>query len=177
MLLEEDFEGAFPGATWDLFDWSSGSDWDWGVTDADAHGGIQSVWPAAGGDDAVDPDTDDYPTNLDTAMRCGPFDLSDAQEAELVFYYWLRAHKGLAGSGDEDVFRYGASSDGEWYDGYEYTGSSEGWQRESLDLAAWVGEPQVWIVFSFHSGEAFTERGVFVDDVLLQKYVSAASPG
>jgi hypothetical protein len=173
-LLDEDFEGDFPGQEWDLINESPQGDYDWGVTDADAYGGEHSAWPAVGGADGVDPKESEYPNDINTAMRYGPFDLSDAQQAELRFYYSLDVHEDPYSEENSDLFRWGASTNGNDFVGYQDTGNTYGWMAEVFDLADWIGESEVWIAFTFLSNESVTEDGVFVDDVLLTKGMAAA---
>ena len=173
-LLSEDFEGPFPDTVWDLIDNSPEGDYLWGITDAKAHDGQKSAWPAVGGADGVDPKEGDYPNNLKTAMRYGPFDLSDAQQAELDFYYVLNAHEDPYSEENSDLFRWGASVDGTDFSGYQDTGDTYGWVQETFDLTDWIGESEVWIAFTFESNASVTDEGVFVDDVLLRKSVGGA---
>jgi len=100
-------------------------------------------------------------------MVYGPFDLSDAQDAELNFYFWLESEPGY------DYFRYMASANGTIFSGYEVSGDSGGWLSRSLDLSPWLGDPSVWIAFISESDGSYNYEGAYVDDIVLRKQRNA----
>jgi hypothetical protein len=114
-------------------------------------------------------------------MVYGPFDLSSAQTAELVFYRWLNTEW----NGDKhDYFFWGASDDGANFSGFQNYGVSGGWDQKTLDLTDHAGKSEVWVAFKFGSDSDTTlPNGVFLDDVVLRMCTSncptslAASPG
>ncbi|MBE9571950.1 MAG: hypothetical protein IMF11_15075, partial [Proteobacteria bacterium] len=168
-IMFEDFEGAFPGAGWNVYDGNSTDNMEyyWDDDDYRAHNGSWSAWPANGGADGLDPLFFYYPDNMDTWMWYGPFDLSDAVDAELQFYYWLQSEWSY------DFFSWYASPDGGAdITGYIRSGSSGGWVSENYDLTAFLGDASVWISFHFESDATNTDEGVYVDDILLRKKLS-----
>lgn len=48
--------------------------------------------------------------------------------------------------------------------GWSYTGKSEGWLREKVDLSDYVGEA-VWVRFSYLTDGAITGEGLLLDDI------------
>ncbi|MBI4454403.1 MAG: M36 family metallopeptidase [Acidobacteria bacterium] len=111
----------------------------------------------------------DYPNNFDSSMVYGPFSLSGATAARMTFKGWIRSQKG------GDVLNWLASKDGFSWDGWQASGDSKGWIERSLDFSALpelgslLGEPRVWIAFQFSSDDSGTDRGVFVDDIAIEK--------
>ncbi|MBC7186128.1 MAG: hypothetical protein H5U38_03735, partial [Calditrichaeota bacterium] len=103
-------------------------------------------------------------------MIYGPFDLSDATDAELSFYYWLQSENGY------DYFFYGTSSDGAHFDGQWLDGSSGGWRSVTLDIGELSGYGHVYVAFAFDTDHSVELEGAYVDDVVLRKYVSAPGP-
>jgi len=111
-------------------------------------------------------------------MIYGPFSLADATEAELTFDWWSDTYA-------PDFFAWTASIDGEYYNGLGVTGDWSSWATgEQLDLSAvptesghinMLGEDEVWIAFIFGSDESETDRGSFVDNVLLRKWVGGTA--
>ena len=133
------------------------------------HNGSWSAWCANGGSSGLDPAFNNYPVNMNSWMIYGPFDLSDAVDAELLFYYWNESETG------SDDFKWYASPNGtNWY-GYAVSGNSGGWQYVNFDLTDvysignLCGDSSVWIAFKFDSDYINNYKGAFVDDIILQK--------
>jgi hypothetical protein len=176
-ILEEGFEGAFPGP-WEVFDNKPGyGDYAWGKRNCQAYAGGYSGWAVGGGGDgAALTCGSDYPDNVQSWMIYGPFSLADATAAELTFKLWQYSESG------SDWLFWGASTDGDDFSGRRSWGDSKGWLDKTFDLADvpglgdLTGEPQVWIALIFASDESvnFTE-GAFVDDVALRKYIPASA--
>ncbi len=162
-LFADGFEGDFPG------DWLLAGDPHWGPTACKAATGTRSAWPAAAGEGAVAPCTNNYPNNLESWLAYGPFSLEDATAAELTFRAWMQSEK------DHDWFYWLASIDGEHFYGMMSSGGTNGWVTETVDLSHVYtigdlrGQPEVWIAFLFESDAANNAPGVFVDDVVLRK--------
>lgn len=160
-LVIEDFEGAFSGATWTL-----SGDPAWGRESYKPHTGSWSGYCAGSGDHAVDP-PGPYPNGMRTSMVYGPFDLSNAWDAELLFYHWNKLDS------VQDRLVWGASRSGLVFWGRAASGDSEGWQHVNFDLTdAPVlgdlrGEPEVWIGFFFRSDDSLTDEGAYLDDITL----------
>ena len=165
--MTEGFEQAWPSAGWEEMP----GDPHWGATNYKAYDGSRSAWCAAGGSSGLDPRVSDYPNDLVTFMVYGPFDLSNAQDAELTFWAWYETEP------DFDYLQVQVSRDRQtWGLWPAISGSSEGaWYgfRYHLDDAADVGQllgdPTVWIAIGFVSDSSVTDKGVFVDDIVLRK--------
>ncbi|UCH58714.1 MAG: IPT/TIG domain-containing protein, partial [Anaerolineales bacterium] len=170
-LMTEGFEGAFPSGLWSV----KGNP-TWGADDYKPHSGSMSAWCARSGSSGLDPSTKNYPNNMDARMIYGPFDLSDAIDAELLFYYWLQTESCC------DRLAFYASKNGiSWY-GYSQGGHSAGWLSGNFDLTSvptlgnLCGESEVWIMLRFYSDSSVTYKGAFVDDIILQKDVPTGPP-
>jgi hypothetical protein len=163
-LIEEDFEGAFPGTTWALRDDSDdGFERTWGKDGTYVYTGNGAAWVAAGGADGLDPPGSQYPEHLDSWMVAGPFSLTEGMHIDLEFYAWYDTDQ------FDDYLFVGVSTDGEHFEGWTWWGWSGGWAYYSLDLSDYAGEPQVWLAFQFYSDglSAGSHEGVWVDDVVL----------
>ncbi|UCC77453.1 MAG: hypothetical protein JSW37_03585 [Anaerolineales bacterium] len=165
-IMYEGFEYGFPGAHWDTF-----GDTTWDDQDYLSRDGLRSAWCAAGGAYARDPWSQDYANNMNAHMTYGPFDLSDASSARISFWVWMDTEE------DYDWFRFGAAAslDVLWLtpaiDG-RTSGSSGGqWEYQEIPLDSLCGEPYVWVDFGFDSDDSLTKKGVFIDDILLEKLV------
>jgi len=178
VVIQEDFEGEFPGDRWQVVDadGATNGEYYWGKTDVLAAQGQYSAWCAAAGQNALDPQVSNYPNNLQTWMVHGPFDLSDASDGKLSFQIWFKVYS------SEDWFFWGASTDGRYFQGYKTTGtSSGGWINVSYNLADpgfpdIIGQSEVWIAFIFYSDASGTDKGVFLDSIVVEKYVPTVSP-
>ncbi|MGA9348903.1 MAG: C1 family peptidase [Anaerolineae bacterium] len=167
-IMTEGFEGDFPGGTWTLY-----GDPTWDDTSYRFHSGSRSGYCADGGSNRVDP-PGPYKNNMSAWMVYGPFDLSSATDAELLFYHWTVTE----GSG-YDKFWVAASIDfqdwwGHWWSG-DWAGACGGWCEYNFDLTNvgdlgnLCGQPQVWIAFIFQSDPTMTYEGTYVDDIVLHK--------
>ncbi|MCJ7498232.1 MAG: hypothetical protein MUO78_08880, partial [candidate division Zixibacteria bacterium] len=172
-IMNEDFEGYFPGAGWDVFD-GNGYDYGeyyWDDDNFRPYEGSWSAWCARGGINGLDPEWNNYPDNCDSWMVYGPFSLSDAVDAELLCYYWLKSEYCC------DTFFYLASIDNIWYSGWSIRGNSGGFGYINFDLTDvselgnLCGQPFVWIAFIFNSDESNTDQGAFVDNIVLRKNI------
>jgi hypothetical protein len=170
--LSEDFENNL-GTAWQVLDESDdGFERHWGINDYYVDEGAQALWVASGGADAVDPEQFYYPPNLDTwLITANPIDLSSVQMADVDFSM-LYDTEVLA-----DYAFVGASVDGENFYGEFWTGDSGGFQTFSLDLSEFIGYPQVYIGFYFHSDDNDTDNeGVWLDDITIWTYVDSGPP-
>ncbi len=170
-ILTEDFEGSFPGP-WYVFDNASGyGEYYWGQRNCRPHTGSYSGWAVGGGADGSSLSCgSNYPNQAESWMIYGPFDLSSASDAELLFWYWNFSESGY------DYLFWGASIDGNYFYGTSTSGDSGGWQNVNFDLTNvyslgnLTGQPQVWIAFVFKSDETITyAEGAYVDDIVLRK--------
>jgi hypothetical protein len=171
-IVNEDFEGTFPSGSWSLVDESStdGGEYLWGKDDYDKYSGTYSMWCAAAGADALDPQFDNYVNNMNTWAIYGPFDLSgpNVYDAELTFMRrTMNADTG-------DRISWLASHDGVNFSGYQGFGFVS-WVQTTLDLTNvsgdnMLGDDSVWIAFRFTSSASGTNKGTWVDDVVLRKF-------
>jgi hypothetical protein len=161
-IMTEDFEGAFPGTKWTLY-----GDPTWGKESYRPHIGTWSGYCAGGGTQAVDP-PGPYPPDMSGWMIYGPFDLTEASDAELLFNAWYRST-----SGNDKLFS-SASTDGSNFYGISRWGNSGGWKSVNFDLTDvhvlgdLTGQSAVWIAFRFSSDGSGTDEGAYVDDITLR---------
>jgi hypothetical protein len=158
----QDFEGMFP------YDWTLYGDPTWGEELLRSHGGNTSGYCVGSSIDPPGP----YPPNANSWMVYGPFSLVGATDARLDFDRWLDTEV------DCDSLYWLASSDGQNFSGYGTSGREQTWVSQYFDLkdvpglGNLCGEPQVWIAFYFKSDACVEYEGVYIDDVLLQKYIN-----
>jgi hypothetical protein len=171
-VVSQNFEGPFPAAGWSVYDGNGASygTYYWDDDDYTGYRSGWSAWPANGGPAPKDPYYSTYPNGQRAWMRYGPFSLSDASDALMTWYYWNRTEYRYDWLG---VF---ASSNNVDYYGRWYSGDSAGWRVSALDFnsipgyGSMVGDSSVWIAFYFYSDATITNRGPFVDDIVVQKH-------
>lgn len=171
VLLEEGFEGDFPGA-WQLSDGDlAEGQYVTGPRTCRASNGSYSGWMVGGGDGAALGCQSAYPRHAESWMIYGPFSLTDASDAELAFQLWLYSEPKYDG-----LFA-GASIDGTEFHGYMLSGDSAGWMETGLNLRAvpqlgdLTGEKEVWIALLFVSdGVIRMQEGAYVDDIVLRAF-------
>jgi hypothetical protein len=188
-IVCEDFQGTWPSGAWSTYSQnSSGVCWD----DVNVQGYLstRSAWAAAGCPEGVPPGASAvYPNNVESWMRFGPFDLSDAIGAEVRFRVWHQ----LA-AGDNFVW-VGMRNCGFW-GGWIISGNSTaanppqttvGWNEIVMDFAEvpgmglngpgpLIGESNVCFGIRFFSDATGVDNGPFVDDVIIQKLVGVTTP-
>ena len=178
-IMTEDFEGTFPGS-WLVLDGINGyGEYYWGKRNCRPHSGSYSGWAVGGGADGSGLSCGTYyPEYTKPWMVYGPFDLSDATDAELLFWYWLYSE-----SNYYDYLFWGASIDGSSFYGNIVSGDSGGWNHVNFDLTdVYIlgdlrGQPQVWIGFTFYSDETITYlEGAYLDDIVLRKMIGEPAP-
>ena len=166
-IMYENFENSFPTGAWSLLGNPT-----WGTDEYKPRGGTKSAWCAKGGTLGIEPETKNYANQMNARIIYGPFDLSDAYDAKLVFSLWLNSING------QDYFQWVASTNGTNFYGRQSTGNTNGWIIETLDLKSvynignLCGKSEVWIAFYFVSDSSGTSEGAFVDDILLVKKVN-----
>jgi len=174
------FEGTFPPpcspspctkAQWLTYDGSHNSvQGTWSKDPGGGYNGGFAAHPRAG----VTP----YNYNTHTWMRYGPFSLAGATTARMFFWYWMKTEPGY------DVFSFaysctvegtGTSAQPVAFIGKIVSGDGAGpapaWFRENLSLQACAGKTKVWVQFTFTSDQSVNYEGVYVDNVVIQKYV------
>ncbi len=169
-ILEDDFEGSFPGQ-WELF---SDTTTHWGQTTHRASGGSRSAYCAGGGGMPA-PAGGPYFNNQVTWMRFGPFSLADATEATVQFDLWMKTQQANGGV-FFDYFFYGISVDGENYSGFQTAGNPAVWDTRQFNVSeitavTALGQPQVWLALVFISDSSITDEGVYLDNFSLTKSV------
>lgn len=177
-IVGQGFEGTFPPSGWELFDSSStdGGQYYWGKRNCKPHFGSSSVWAGGGGSSGGGlACTQTYVNNLSTWLDYGPFNLSQATDAELQFDLWAD----IEGDGPNtiDSFAWGASIDrSSYYPMYATAGQTGDWIPLHLDLTAvpglgnLTGRPEVYVGWLFNSNGSIAKQGAFVDDVALWVY-------
>jgi len=174
-IINETFEGAFPGE-WQLADNAQGhGEYYWGKSNCRPRAGSYSAWAVGGGADGSSLSCgSNYPNYIESWMVYGPFSLVNATAADLAFKFWLNSELNY------DAICWMVSIDGTNFYGTVMSGDSQGWMDKTMDLSdiyhlgSVLGQPQVWIMFAFFSDEIqnFAE-GAYVDDILLRKQVQA----
>jgi hypothetical protein len=197
-MLEDGFEGAFPGPNWFAFDNLSNaenrsSDF-WGLNDTRAKNGTYSLYCAASnatGDPSppgnYSANHSGYDDNQKSWMITGPYDLSDPlmSNARLSFWYWIQTE--IAPGGENDSLIWAASKDNKSYSGFMTRGNFSYWQHKEYDLTNYdgsggslIGESSVWLAFIFSSdGQNMAQTnynytGVWLDDVKFENYTNRA---
>ena len=183
LILDEGFEGAWPGGLWTVNDQSStdGGDYLWNDRSCSAHSGTWHGFSASGGTNGSTlPCEGPYPNGVDTWAEYGPFDLSAATAATLTYSF-----KGVT-EGDEecsfDQFFVGHSINGGNYFGNIYCGgwtnggAGNSYYTETLDLSSSLGDASVWIAFALTADDTLNFQGMLIDDVRLDVTTSCATP-
>jgi C1A family cysteine protease len=177
-IVTENFEGRFPGSAWKVRDNDPDSGrYYWGKRNCRDRGGSYSAWSVGAGDTTLSCGSN-YRNDVYAWMTYGPFSLADATAAELRFDWWSDTEYGY------DAFFWGASTDDDDYYGVAVTGDWSSWTTGEVlqlsdvpTLGNLLGEDQVWIAFAFGSDSSITDRGSFVDNVVLRKRIGAAATG
>jgi hypothetical protein len=168
-VKNETFEGYFPTSGWWLYDYSNdGYNRLWNDNSHRSHNGNRAGWPAAGGTNAVDPSLNTYPSNMDSWMVYGPFDLSDAATAETVFWLWRQMQASY------DYLFFGVSGNGVNYQGFNYYGNNSqiyNWSQITVSMNNYTGDSTVWVAWKFYSNSSIQYEGAWVDDILIRKEV------
>ncbi len=146
----------------------------WDGTAYRANSGAWAAWPAAGGADGYSPSINNnkYFDNMDTRMIYGPFDLSDAGDAQVYFYLWREIEPGF------DYLTFEVSLDGvNFQELARWDGFVQTWELESISLRNYtgysrpVGDSRVWVAWRFFSDSSVRYQGPWVDDISIFKLV------
>ena len=168
-VFVESFD-SFPSGNWKVMD-TAGLDITWAATAHDNDAVInpqstKSAWPAAGGGNAVNPATGNYPNNQKSWMYYGPLDLSQAQSAEAWFSLKYDIEEG---GGDWLGFCIGTNitDPANFNDCYWWQGSSDEWEDQVIPMDKYAGKSDVYIGWLFESDEsnAANHAGPFIDEV------------
>ncbi len=151
-ITTENFESAFPQAGWAVEDDYAGSgEYYWGKRTCRPRSGSYSGWGVGAGANGSGLSCgSNYPNFALSWLIYGPFSLTGASDAELLFDYWLKSELNF------DKLFVGASI--------------------NFDLTAvptignMVGRSSVWIAFVFSSDLSVTyPEGAYVDNIVLRK--------
>ena len=157
-LLNETFEGYWPGTGWSV---SGAPTWD--DTSYDHHGGSWSGWCAGS---SLDP-ANGYANNMWAWMVYGPFSLYDAANAQVTFWYKNYSEAGW------DYFRWLYSTGDGFHEAGSVSGDQNTWREQTWDLSVVAGEPVVWLAFRFDSDGSVCGdsgyTGAYVDDIVVTK--------
>lgn len=110
----------------------------WKEDDTYAYSGAYSIWPARGGNNPLDPATNDYPPALDSWLICGPYDFTNAQYFQVDFHLWVDIPDATPENYDDFVavvysLDWDTTHDGSWY-GEQYAGNFRQWITQSLSF-------------------------------------------
>lgn len=176
-LMTQNFEGVWPSTGWALYDDSSSDNgnYTWGKRNCHPRNGGYAGWGhGGGGDGGYLPCGASYPNYTETWAVYGPFDLSNASSASLVFYFWGEAES-MPGSTTScyDFLFYGGSNDGLNFDGQFVCGTwtqgtaGNGYYKRTYNLSQWLGQPVVYIGFNFSGDVSYNMQGIHIDDITL----------
>ena len=165
----------WPGA-WEVSDanGSTNGDYHWIAASCNVFDGEYSGMAAGGGVDGLPlACSDDYPNNARSWMVYGPFSLEQAVGAILQAKIWVYTET------DNDMLCMMLSTDGDRYNGTCFSGNSDGWVEEQLDLGyvyrlgSLLGRRNLYVAFAFLTNESVTRPhgGAFVDNISLSQAV------
>lgn len=176
LIKTEYFEGAFPNTGWTIVDLSTdGYERKWDDDDYKPHPPSSwAAWPARGGANGLDPapGNDDYFNNMDTRMSYGPFDLSDASQADTDFYLWRDIEVGPCTPNPCDWIAFEISLDGTNFTTLERWSGTYDWEFKDIYYNSHVGDSSVWVAWRFYSDDSITKVGPWVDDIRIWKYIA-----
>jgi len=170
IFFSEDWEDGFDDSIWTTIDRNGATNgeykWDVRAFENTLGGGTQSAWAIGGGQDGQNLDVADggYPPGVDSWLIYGPFDLSDALDAELSFNYWFEADEG-------DTFSVLVSTNASSWDGLQSNNGSTGeWLARNFSLEEYAGAPEVYVAFRFASNDTGdpNKLSAFVDDIVIR---------
>jgi hypothetical protein len=180
-ILNEDFEGAFPGSWTVLDDEPLNETYYWGKRNCEPNNGSYSGWAVGAGVASLSCGSV-YPNYVDAWMIYGPFDLSDATEAEMRLSVWVNTPP--APSELYDYVCWMASTNGNDFAGSCAWGESAIWSDRILDFSSvpgysgsMIGQSQVWVALYFHSDSSgVMTGGAYVDDILVRACMGGGCP-
>ncbi|RPJ32704.1 MAG: M6 family metalloprotease domain-containing protein, partial [Planctomycetaceae bacterium] len=149
-------------------DYNDGCEFLWDDDDYRPYGGSWAAWPANGGANGLDPASSNYPPNMFSWMIYGPFNLSNATEADTWFELWREIEPGY------DWVFFGVSSDGSSFNGFQWDGTAD-WTFMDVDYNDYVGDDTVWVAWVFSSDGSIQYEGPWVDDILIWRNSAAVN--
>ncbi len=181
LLLQEGFEGVFPGGLWTLVDVPLNGDANerlWNdvpntITNT-AQSGSWSAWPGAGGAQSLNP-AGGYADNMVSWMINGPYDLTGRTDAVVSFGLWYETEPSF------DWLFFCVSPDGASWDCNNYwSGSSGGWTTQAYWLTSYAGYANVYVAWVFQSDSSVSGAsgfaGPYVDEIYLWDFVPPPTP-
>lgn len=129
--------------------------WEWGAPTSgpgSAHSGSK-VWATKLGAN--------YPDGANALLALPPLDLSDSAHATLEFWHWYEFENGWDTG---DIWVIDEANEAHAID--SFTGSSNGWQRVSVDLSEYAGQ-RVIFLFNLVSDGSVNAAGWYIDDISL----------
>ena len=181
-IMQEGFEGAWPGAGWQVAD-PTASGYTWAKSSCRASAGSFSAWAIGGGANGHALGCGaNYTDGLNSWMVYGPFSLADATAADFQAQLWLNTELNY------DRACLMASTDDVQFDtsnaGTCFSGSSSGnFVPKTLDLSDiyqlgnLLGHSQVWVAVIFQSDFSVNfPEGAYVDNLLLEKCTGGTCP-
>jgi len=168
LIKTEYFEGAFPNTGWTVVDLSAdGKQRYWNKDDYKHYNGSYAAWPARGGSDGLDPSpgNDHYFNDMNTRMIYGPFDLSDASQADTDFRLWRDIETCC------DYIAFEISADGVNFTELERWTGTYDWEFKDKYYNDYIGDSSVWVAWRFYSDCSVTKVGPWVDDIRIWKNV------
>ena len=182
-LFQDNFESDISSPPW-LNISVNGGPYVWGtesIANSLDPSSTKVAWGVGTGSPELDPQQDGYPADVDAWLVTGPFDFTDAVDAELTIDLFLDAVPGVPGDPTKpgNKFKVGVSTDGSTYTGVQIIdGGSASWSSVGQNLANYAGESQVWFALIFESDNQpnpDNKIGALVDNVELSvQYTSKA---
>jgi hypothetical protein len=185
VTFADNFEGTFPGS-WEVmssrYNWDDGNWYDitseisWGKRNCRVFSGAYSAWMSGGGSiGSTALCSDGYPDDYEAWLVYGPVDLSHVYDAYASLQFWADIEY------DYDFMGWGISIDNDMFYGSEYSGTSNGWVEDTIDLknvytlGNVIGKSQVWIGIWFSSDVLNYEfyEGAAIDDFYLSSCSSS----
>jgi len=112
------------------------------------------------------PGNDYYPPGVDENLISIPIDLTLYDTAYLEFYQWLHSKAQDPGA---DIY-ISPNNGSTWYPLLHLNGIIPAWQKRSINISAYCGNPEVKIRFRFRSYfiTTSTEKGWVLDDIIVK---------
>jgi|GEM_PF-2685566 len=166
-VLEDSFESVdFPDP------WTrGGTNYTWGLNDAQASDGTYSIWcadKALAGNPRRNPvPGSGYADNMDAWLEYGPIDLRNCSDAFMSFDIWKKIS-------DQDKVEIIATNN-VIKATVIYQGGQGGWLSEKISFGNWnginfLGQKTVNVKIRFYSNGAGHDIGAFIDNVVIKKY-------
>jgi hypothetical protein len=172
-VFEEDFEDGISSPPW-LNISLNGGPYMWGAESIANSLDIASTrvaWGVGTGNPELNPQVDGYPTDVNSWLVAGPFDMADAVDGVVTLDLFLDAVPGVPGDPTKpgNKFAIAISTDGSTYTGVQIVdGGSAEWAKLQQSLVNYAGESQVWIALIFQSDNQPNPEdkiGALVDNV------------